>query len=58
MGVQPRVLSRRELVTYIKRWEPQLRKLGSDWADDIPTEARATILRIANSMLRVLLRER
>jgi hypothetical protein len=49
--------SRREIVGLLRHWEPKLRACGSDWESGIPGHSRYRILRVANSMLRVLERE-
>ena len=51
------VRSRREIVGLLRHWEPKLRACGSDWESGISGHTRYRILRVANSMLRVLERE-
>jgi hypothetical protein len=48
------VRSRREIVDLLRHWEPKLRACGSDWESGMPSYTRYHILRVANSMLRVL----
>ena len=48
------VRSRREIVDLLRHWEPKLRACGSDWESGMPGYTRYHILRVANSMLRVL----
>ncbi len=51
------VRSRREIVGLLRHWEPKLRACGSDWGSGTSGHTRYRILRVANSMLRVLERE-
>jgi hypothetical protein len=51
------VRSRREIMGLLRHWEPKLRACGSDWESGIPGHIRYRMLRVANSMLRVLERE-